>query len=338
MTPAILSLKDNFPNAKLSFIHSPWVKNITQYLKAIDDFIEFDIYTGKNIFLIFISALKLILILRKNKFDMVFLGHRNSLFGIILFLAGIKKRLGFRGTMFINYSADFDMNISEPKRYLKILSQNNFQISSQYTYLDKPKNVEEIKKNLKIQDNEFVIGLFPFGGVNPGTDMQIKRWESKKYIDLINIIKQNYTDIKIILFEGIEKNENWNYERDEKKYMVSKIVLEKISICDLFICGDTGPLHIAAAFGVSTLSIFGPSSPLHLAPENNPLSKSIHEYIWKKPDCSPCYTPETAYDRSNSKHWKDNKFICYKNDVACIKNISVEEVFEKVSKILNRIK
>src|SRR5207245_9448978 len=39
-----------------------------------------------------------------------------------------------------------------------------------------------------------------------------------------------------------------------------------IKQCRLFITSDTGPMHIATAFGVPTVAIFGPTDPLTTAP------------------------------------------------------------------------
>ena len=117
---------------------------------------------------------------------------------------------------------------------------------------------------------------------------------------------------------------------------VENINLDLISICKIFVSGDTGPLHIASAFGVNTISLFGPSDPRLVAPVTKNVDDSENIYIWKKPECSPCYTPETAIDMSNSKYWRGNKFICYMGEHVCMKSITVEEVFNAISKIINK--
>ena len=115
---------------------------------------------------------------------------------------------------------------------------------------------------------------------------------------------------------------------------IKEICPELISVCNYFISGDTGPLHIAAAFGVSTLSLFGPSDPRLVAPENSDESKAKHMYIWSHPECSPCYTPETAINKKHSMYWKGNNFICWTGTNECIKNISIEEVFNELKYML----
>jgi len=63
-----------------------------------------------------------------------------------------------------------------------------------------------------------------------------------------------------------------------------------------------------------------------------------HEIIWKKPYCAPCYTSKTAFDRKNPKYWNDNHFICYVGTHECIKSISVDEIKNKLDKMIAELK
>ncbi|MBW2520170.1 MAG: glycosyltransferase family 9 protein, partial [Deltaproteobacteria bacterium] len=51
----------------------------------------------------------------------------------------------------------------------------------------------------------------------------------------------------------------------------------------LLITGDSSVLHLAAIFGIPTLSLFGPSNPLKWAPRGK-----AHQYLYKQLDCAPC--------------------------------------------------
>jgi lipopolysaccharide heptosyltransferase III len=44
------------------------------------------------------------------------------------------------------------------------------------------------------------------------------------------------------------------------------LFLAMLKRVEVFISGDTGPLHFAAGLGVPTISLFGPSSPARWAP------------------------------------------------------------------------
>ena len=56
-----------------------------------------------------------------------------------------------------------------------------------------------------------------------------------------------------------------------------------IASCALVISNDSGPVHLADAFGVKTLALFGPTSPRRWAPRG-PGSGSLSEQLV----CSPC--------------------------------------------------
>ncbi len=57
-------------------------------------------------------------------------------------------------------------------------------------------------------------------------------------------------------------------------------VLERL---DLFITGDTGPMHLAAAVGTPLVALFGPSDPARWGPLSNS-ARIVRADLW----CSPC--------------------------------------------------
>ena len=337
LTPTISALKRSFPEARITLIASSWITNLSNYLKHVDEVIIFNDVFEKNFIRKAIGATKMIRVLKKKKFDLVFMGHRKSIFGMIVKLSGIKYRLGFKETKFLNFAREFDENIHETKRYLKVLDTIGFETNGGRMELIQKKSKDEIKKSNKIDKDKFIIGIFPFGGINPGTEMDIKRWGIKNYIQLVKLLSEQYKDSLIIIFEGSQESEKIK-ETNLPDNVSVEFEFDFISICNIFISGDTGPLYIAAGFDVPTLSLYGPTSPELLAPLNYEDGKSYHQHIWKKPMCSPCYTPVTSIDKSNKKYWKGNSFICYTGTHSCIKEISVEEVFDKIKEMVNRLK
>jgi len=86
-----------------------------------------------------------------------------------------------------------------------------------------------------------------------------------------------------------------------------------ISICDIFIGNNSGPLQIAVALNCPTVSLIGPSLQSRWAPKGQ-----IHSIIKKDFSCIPC---------------EGKKLKCYDN--ICMKKITVEEVYSAVKKQLN---
>ena len=337
ITSMISALRKKYPSAKIYLVSASWVKNIFPYLYGVDEKIIFNSPLDSNLISRITGTIKLILKIRKLDIDLGVTTHRKNIFGLLLMLSGIKYRLGFTGTKYLTHTGKFDDTIHETKRYFEILKSFGIE-SNEPAVLIQKKNKAEIRKSIGISESDFLISIFPFGGVNPGTNMVIKRLEIAKYIELIGKLQQNYPDAKLLVFEGTQEDEKINKALLPGGVILNKINDDIISISNLFVSADTGSLHIAAALGISTLAIFGPSSPEHLAPLNYEGSGSINRYIWKKPVCSPCYTPLTSVQKDNPKYWQGNTFICNTGTHECIKDITAAEVFEVLEDMIQKLK
>jgi len=335
LTPVINNLHCTFPDAKIEIASSKWIENILPYLPFISGAVVFDAPFEKNIFVKLWGTMKLIFKLRMEKFDMAFLSNRHSLYGLILKLAGIRYRLGFEETNYLTHTVSYDHEVHFTDRHLKILSAHGIDASNSNLILKPKLTKEEILTVYNLDADKFIIGIFPFGGTNPGTQMDIKRWEYYKYIELVKKLSAN-NYCTILFFEGYIESEKIHETFEQNNIKKIKINFDLISACRVFMSGDTGPLYIAEGLGVSTLSVFGPTDAGKIAPR----SKSegcINAVIWHKPDCCPCYTTITAFNRNNTKYWNGNSFICNTGTHECIAKVKVEEVFEKMNYMIKSL-
>ena len=134
----------------------------------------------------------------------------------------------------------------------------------------------------------------PLLGINPGaTYGSAKRWYPEEFAKVAIALSSKYD---IVLFGGkgevdivrdieerlIEAN-ILNYQNLAGKTSVEELI-ENIAKLDLFITNDSGPMHIAAAFSVPTVCIFGPTKYTETHQWMNP-----HEMLLRKEmDCAPC--------------------------------------------------
>ena len=165
-------------------------------------------------------------------------------------------------------------------------------------------------------------------GLHPGSDvlknLENKRWDAEKYIDLIRSYSGS-KNIHFLLFGGkseIELNEKISSSSKVNSTVVKNVPFFQtaalIEKCRVFISADTGLMHAACALDVPVIALFGPTSSVYA----KPLNKGS-EVVKKDYPCSPCF----EYSRT--------PLICtQKEQYKCMKNIPVNEVKEILDKKL----
>ncbi|MEO5953500.1 MAG: glycosyltransferase family 9 protein, partial [Chloroflexia bacterium] len=62
-----------------------------------------------------------------------------------------------------------------------------------------------------------------------------------------------------------------------------------IERCDMFLGGDSGPMHVAVAVGTSVVAVFGPSNKDAWGPYTPHNEPSLHTVITRDLPCQPCF-------------------------------------------------
>jgi ADP-heptose:LPS heptosyltransferase len=93
--------------------------------------------------------------------------------------------------------------------------------------------------------------------------------------------------------------------------------------CDLFIGGDSGPLHLAAAVDTPTVGIYGPTDPKRLAPRG-----TWHRVVAQAAPCAPCYTPDTVH--------LEDVTVCRQGNPICMLEIKPGDVLDAAGDLLHK--
>ena len=131
-------------------------------------------------------------------------------------------------------------------------------------------------------------------GINPGASYgSAKRWNPEEFSNVADELSGQYD---IIIFGGpgekdialdieqslIEKGID-NYQNLAGNTTITELI-NHISNLDLFITGDSGPMHLAAAFQIPTVAIFGPTKDDETSQWMNDKSAIVKKNL----DCQPC--------------------------------------------------
>jgi ADP-heptose:LPS heptosyltransferase len=165
----------------------------------------------------------------------------------------------------------------------------------------------------------------PYIVIAPSASFLFKRWPVKFFVELTKKVLQQTNHHVVILAgpddtfcEAFSEIENPHFHNLQGKTSLkeSMNVLAHAKIC---IGNDSGMNHIAEAYGVPCLTLFGPTDPkFGFAPHG-----SQSRFISKKMFCKPCSTT--------------GKSSCYRDRHYCMEGISVEEVERAAFEILEAL-
>ena len=267
---------------------------------------------------------------RTFHFDLAIDMRRGTRGAILAFLSGARQRVGFyayKKGLFRNRL--FSNLVSPEKRpdqymaeyYSSLLENYELNTNNKTPELHIPYERQQMAAALlrreKIPMDRPIIALQPF------SLWQYKEWGISKYSQLINWIDSEYGLPVIITGSSGERGRITEITKrcsDNVFNLAGKTSLgvlgAVIQVCRLFIGIDSAGIHIAAAVGTPTVSIYGPS----LFPTWAPRGKD-HLVVHKDFPCVPC----------DKKGCQGSEFS------RCLEELTVEEVKHIVSAQLRKI-
>lgn len=267
--PTLISLKKEFPNAKLTLALEPRSKGIKDLTDIIDDVFLIDVKSKNK----YVELLKLIFMARKGHFDLAVTAGGNKFMSIILFSTGIKKRYGYNtgklSELLLTNAALLNKNQYACDMYHDLIT----------AITDIKTNLPEIKIN-SIEKEKNTILIHPGVSklsVNMG---MIKTIPAEKWANVIDLLIENGK--KVILAGGpddkecietirntLKNKENHNFIDYYGKTKSLMDLAKLITSAEKFVCSDSAPLHIAVAVKTKTYVIFGPTDYKKLIPSSD---------------------------------------------------------------------
>lgn len=321
--PCLRALRETFPDANLVvavrkkaselMADCPWVNDVIAIDKAKRSLIE-ELVHQKRFFKR----------LRHYRFDLSINLRSGDRSAILTFLAGARRRISYfahDGQLWQNRVSshlnllDYQVGQYVADYYSSLLAAYDITIQHPQPHMEVPpeklKRVEELFLEAKVPANRPIIALQPF------SIWQYKEWGKEKYVALIRHITSTY-DLPVVITGSTEERERaaaiaaecgtkvYNFAGRTSIGMLAAL----LKSCALFIGIDSAGLHIAAAVGTPTVSIFGPSSPASWAPRG-PQHRVVQHHL----PCIPC--------RQKGCNGKEQS--------RCLEELSLEEVIPAVA-------
>ncbi len=316
-TPAFRCIRKNFTGAHITLLIKKNLRGVLDGSPWFDEVIELEPKAGKskNGFALpgnVLSGntkeyLELIKKIRAEKFDLGFLFPNSFSSALMVWLGGVRRRIGYKRDARSFLLTDGIQRPSENGKflptymgdyYLKLCSQLGCKITSGKPELfisgECEEKAEELLKKYNIDKKPFIL-------INPGASYgSSKLWTAEGFARTADLLKE-VVDCNIVLTSGpgetgladeIEKNSKSgliNLSRASISLDIFKVIVKR---CMLLIALDSGPRHYAVALNRPVIVLMGPNNPMYTESEYE-TGKVIREDI----ECSPCQLKTCPTDR-----------------------------------------
>ncbi|MCF6149932.1 MAG: glycosyltransferase family 9 protein [Candidatus Kuenenia sp.] len=280
--PTLHALRNHIPNSHIEIMGYPSYLELVHGRFYADTISRFD-HPDISILLRKDARIPDSLRERFSKFDLIiaFIADRDKIFSENLQASGAKEVLCYNP--FPNDSKPIHI-IDHFLNSLKLL-EIPYSNTTPNIYLNK----EDLIERENILRNSLENTRQKRIAIHPGSGSTHKCWLLSNYFSIIQWLTEHH-NAKIFIIAGpadiVVKQEIDKLPKNNICAIDTPPLTKLAAIlqqCDLFIGNDSGITHLAAAMGVSTLAIFGPTDPKVWGPRGKSVKICYHPT-----PCSPC--------------------------------------------------
>jgi lipopolysaccharide heptosyltransferase II len=276
--PAVRAIKNGRPDARVSIAVPERLAALWKIVPEVDEIIALP---SKSV----VAAARLFR--RRPPFDMAILFPNSLRSALEVFLAGIPRRVGWRGhwrRWLVNQSPRESIPVGivhQTYKYLELASTLGAVVTPEFA----PAN------SIIDRREQFKFGLCPGAEYGPA-----KQWP--RFAEVAQEIAGRFP-VQWILFgtagDGPSGDKVAEVLGDKCVNRIGQTTLaqliNELRECDLLLTNDTGTMHLADLLRVPTVSIFGSTEPQR----TGPLGQG-HRIFRHHVECSPCFLRECPLD------------------------------------------
>jgi ADP-heptose:LPS heptosyltransferase len=315
--PFLRNLRISYPDAHIALLGNPAVFPLLQNLQLVDELIaarfpwaiHFSQWSRYNpVSTHWVRLARALRDVRRREFDVALSGRGDLRDNFILWLTGTRRRIGYGflgGGFLLTEQAMPDL--ARPHRsdcWLRLLEHLGKEVGDRRPRLRLSLEEEifatEYTAKLGIGQDDLVIG------VHPGARIRTRQWGIENFRAVAENLVSHYPAKILWFLDPVEEMPHDTPQSFLRIALPLRQFMAVLARCNLLICNDSGPMHIAAALGVPTVGVFGPTEPAWFGPVSEQSKIVMHPSFW----CRPCA------DR------------CIFDQPYCLRTISVEQVLE----------
>jgi heptosyltransferase II len=301
--PAIHAIRGVFPHAHLAVVARPWVADLYERERSIDQIIP---YSAKT----FAEKREFAQRLRAARYDAAILLPNSFDSALTMWMAGVPERIGYnrdaRGmllTRAISVPDPGEIPRHERFYYLELLRRAGL--------MERFPNTEPIElAGIAAARDAGVSKLAELGiaqpviGVSPGAAYgNAKRWLPERFADAaVRVASERGASVLVFgaaaeralcaqVAEAISGAYGARSAHDLAGDTTLREFIDLAAACSLFLTNDSGAMHIASALGVPVAAVFGATDDTTTGP-----SGRHWRVIRQHAECSPCLLRDCPID------------------------------------------
>jgi len=291
-TPALAALRATFPRAEITLLANPLVGQLLQRHPALDRIMLFDRKLQHRGLL---GRLRLARQVAAERFDLAVILPNSFDSALIPWLARIPARIGKASdgrSLLLTQRFHEDSSAAERHEvqyYLELLGA--FGIAAEQSLPTLAVTAQEEQEAATLLAGHGISAEQMLLGINAGASFgSAKRWYPERFAGVAQRLAASW-GARVVLFGGpdeqelvavIEREMAGNCLNLAGKTTVRQL-MALIKRCNFFVTNDSGPMHIAAAFGVPLAAVFGPTDHSGTAPCSE---RAV--IIRQDQPCAPC--------------------------------------------------
>ncbi|MFH1217936.1 MAG: lipopolysaccharide heptosyltransferase II [Pseudomonadota bacterium] len=318
-TPAVRTIRENFPEAEITMLAQPWMADVFSASPHVDHIF---FYEKKGQHKGLGGMLRLIRELREKRFDVAILLQNAFEAALITAMAGIPVRAGYQRdgrSLLLTHRVAIRPEVRKKHQvyyYQALLEDLGLVSGSNELFLRlKEKDLLFAEKMKKDIGAELVIGINPGAAYGPA-----KCWPAERYGQLAALLNKEYGAKFFVFGTGADKatiDTICGYGPEFISGLAGRTTLGQamalIGLCDAFVTNDSGLMHVGAATRTPLVAIFGSTDAVATGPFSD---RAI--VVQKALECSPCL-----------------KKTC-SSDFRCMLDISVDDVAMEMRKLVEK--
>lgn len=314
-TPAIRAVRTHLPDTYVAMLVAKQSADVLRENPHLNEIITFDrLAKDKDTR----EMLRVIRHLRERKFTVAIDLQRKFRTELLMYFSGAAERVG-KGRL-CTVRVQEQGNKHATAHYFDLLHAIGIPAADQRLelFLAESERIDAARRldTAGVSETALKVGLFP------GAGWKLREWMPERFAAIGDRLVAQF-NANVLVFGGRKETELVQRVVDIMNAPVTPFagnlqirqLAACIEQCDLFLTNDTGPMHIAAAVATPTVSLFGPGNHIRFQPLG-----ARHQTIRYDVPCSPC--------KQFTDKCKDN---------ICMKGISVDEVWQSISRALETL-